>query len=78
MEFNKNMQKIIEQIDYEVIKISPPYLVIRPGISEEEYFEIANEDSNCELFEGEIIMGSPATFNHEDVFSFLNALIRKY
>jgi Uma2 family endonuclease len=72
------MQKMIEEIDLETIKVSAPYLVIKPRISEEEYFEITNEDSNCELFEGEIIMSSPASFNHEEVFRFLLSIISMY
>ncbi len=41
-------------------EIFPPYLIRKPGISEEEYFEMTDEDSLCELLYGELIMHSPA------------------
>ena len=60
------------------IKIEPPYLVIKPNVTEEEYFKITNEDSHCELFEGEIIMNTPASTRHERVFGFLFFITNGY
>jgi len=60
------------------IKIEPPYLVIKPNVSEEEYFKMTDEDSHCELFEGEIIMDTPASARHERVFRFLFFIINGY
>lgn len=59
-------------------EISPPFSVRKPFVSEEEYFEISNEDSRCELFYGELIMHSPASTIHEDIFGFLLSLLRLY
>jgi len=60
------------------ITIEEPYLVIKPGISEREYFELTDEDSNCELFEGELVMGSPANTKHERIFAFLMRVMGIY
>lgn len=60
------------------IEIFPPYLVRKPGVSEEEYFEITDEDSLCELLYGELIMHSPASRKHEEIFRFLLILFTVY
>lgn len=59
-------------------EIFPPYLLRKPGVSEEEYFEITDEDSLCELFYGELIMHSPASRKHEELFRFLFTLLTIY
>jgi Uma2 family endonuclease len=59
-------------------EILPPYLLRKPGVSEEEYFEITDEDSFCELFHGELIMHSPASRRHEELFGFLLSLFKIY
>ncbi len=59
-------------------EIFPPYLVRKPGVSEEEYLRITDEDSLCELFYGELIMHSPASRKHEQLFGFLFSLFKIY
>ncbi|HSE83430.1 MAG TPA: Uma2 family endonuclease [Thermodesulfobacteriota bacterium] len=59
-------------------EIFPPYLIRKPGFSEEEYFEMTDEDSLCELFYGELIMHSPSSIKHERIFSFLITLLNIY
>jgi Uma2 family endonuclease len=59
-------------------EIFPPYLLRKPGVSEEEYFEITDEDSLCELFYGELIMHSPVSRRHEELFRFLFTLLTIY
>ncbi len=59
-------------------EIFPPYLLRKPGVSEEEYFEITDEDSLCELFYGELIMHSPASRRREELFRFLFTLLTIY
>lgn len=57
-------------------QIEPPYTLIKPSVSIDEFFELTNEDSNAELISGELIMHSPATLKHEDLFDFLHFLLR--
>ena len=60
------------------IRLEPPYIVTKPDVSEEEYFALTNEDTNSELIEGEMIMFSPATARHEDLFRFLITILSLY
>jgi Uma2 family endonuclease len=60
------------------IDLEPPYLVIKPGRSEEEFYRLAGEDSDWEYLDGRIVMHSPASNRHEDIFCFLLTLLRGY
>jgi Uma2 family endonuclease len=60
------------------ISLEPPYLIIKPGISEEEFYRLADEDSNWEYLDGRIVMHSPASNRHEDLFRFLLTLLSTY
>lgn len=62
----------------EALKLEPPYLVIRPGVTEEEFYRLAGEDSDWEYLDGRLVMHSPASRDHEDLFSFLMTLFRGY
>jgi Uma2 family endonuclease len=59
-------------------EISPPFSIRKPFVSEEEYLEIADEDTRCELFYGELIMHSPASTTHEEIFGFILSLFNLY
>ena len=59
-------------------EISPPFSVHKPFVSEEEYLEIADEDTRCELIFGELIMNSPASTIHEEIFRFILSLLSFY
>ena len=48
------------------------------GVSEEEYEEFTDEDTKAELFDGTLIIHSPASIRHEDIFGFLYFLMRGY
>lgn len=54
------------------------YLVMKFNVSEKEFWEIANEDSNFELINGVLIIHSPASTEHEDIFGYLNLILRYY
>jgi Uma2 family endonuclease len=56
------------------IALEPPYLIIKPGVSEEEFYRLADEDSDWEYLDGRIVMHSPASNRHEDLFRFLLTL----
>jgi Uma2 family endonuclease len=57
--------------------LEPPYLVIKPGVREEEFYALAGEDSEWEYLDGKLVM-SPASNRHEDLFSFLLTLLRAF
>ena len=54
------------------------YVIFQPDVSEEVFWEYVNEDSNSELINGVLVIHSPASEEHEDIFSYLNALFRLY
>lgn len=54
------------------------YLVLKPGVSFNEYLELSDEDTKCELIQGEFVMHSPASVPHERIFGFLYILVRGY
>lgn len=56
-------------------ELEPPFTVIKPEMSEEDFYRLAGEDSDWEYLDGRIVMYSPATDRHEDVFRFLLTLL---
>jgi len=48
------------------------------GATLDDYIRIANEDTRLELIDGVLIMHSPASIRHEDVFAFLLTLVREF
>lgn len=59
----------------EPLSLDPPYLVIRPGVSEEEYYRLAEGESGWEYLDGRLVMHSPMAPEHEDLLWFLLTLI---
>ena len=60
------------------IDLEPPYLIVKPSLSEEEFYRLADEDSDWEYLDGRIVMHSPASDQHEDIFRFLLTLLSTY
>jgi Uma2 family endonuclease len=56
--------------------LEPPYLIIKPGLSEDDFYRLAGEDSDWEFLDGRIIVHSPASDRHEDIQGFLLTLLR--
>ena len=56
------------------LDINPPYMLVMPGVSEDEFYRLADEDSNWEYLDGRIVMHSPCSDRHEDLFRFLLTL----
>jgi len=54
--------------------LEPPYLLIKAGVREEEFYALADEDSGWEYLNGRLVM-SPASDRHEDLFRFLLTLL---
>ena len=60
------------------VRLEPPFLIVKPSVSEEEFYRAAGEDSDWEYLDGRIVMHSPASDRHEDLFAFLMTLARAY
>ncbi len=60
------------------LNLDPPYLIIKPGVSEKEFYRSAGEDSDWEYLDGRIVMHSPSSNRHEDLFCFLLTILRAY
>jgi Uma2 family endonuclease len=60
------------------IDIEPPYLIVKPGLTEEDFYRLADEDSDWEFLDGRIVMHSPASNRHEALFGFLLTLLNAY
>ncbi len=62
----------------DTIEIEPPYVIIKPEVSEEEFYRTSREDSDWEYLDGRLVMHSPASNRHEDLFGFLQFLMRGF
>lgn len=60
------------------IILEPPFLIVRPFMTEEDFYRQADEDSDWEYLDGRILMHSPASDRHEDLFRFLLTLLSAY
>jgi Uma2 family endonuclease len=60
------------------LDLEPPFLVVRPFATEEDFYREAGEDADWEYLDGRIVMHSPASDRHEDLFSFLHTILRAY
>jgi len=60
------------------LAVEPPFLLIKPFVSEEEFYRDATEDTNWEYLDGRLVMHSPASDRHEDCFRFLITLLSSY
>jgi Uma2 family endonuclease len=58
----------------ESIQLSGDYIVLKPNITESEFWEIANEDTNFELIDGVLVIHSPASTEHEQIFHQLSQI----
>ena len=60
------------------LTVQPPFLLVKPFVTEEEFYRDATEDSNWEYLDGRLVMHSPAFNRHEDCFRFLITLSSVY
>jgi Uma2 family endonuclease len=60
------------------LTVKPPFLLVKPGVTEEEFYRDSTEDSDWEYLDGRIVMHSPASRWHEDRQGFLLFLLRGY
>lgn len=66
------------ELIYKEKVIKPPYLLRKYGVTEEEYDQFADEDTKAELFDGVLIVHSPASIRHERIFGFLLSIMNIY
>jgi Uma2 family endonuclease len=66
------------KIDPMQLDLEPPFLIVRPFASEEDFYREAGEDADWEYLDGRIVMHSPASDRHEDLFRFLLTLLSAY
>ncbi len=59
-------------------QLEPPYLIVKSGLTEADFYRLADEDSDWEFLDGRIVMHSPASSRHEDLFRFLLTLLSGY
>lgn len=64
--------------DADMKPVTEPWLVRMPGWTWERYLDEAPEMRFCEYKEGELIMHSPVSWEHQDLVAFLSALLRMY
>jgi len=60
------------------ILLEGEYIILKQDVSDEEFWEMSNEDSNYELIDGVLIIHSPASEEHEDLFRWLSAILSYY
>jgi Uma2 family endonuclease len=53
-----------------IADLEPPFVLIKPAVSEEEFYALEGEDSDWEFLDGRLVM-SPASNRHENLFRFL-------
>jgi Uma2 family endonuclease len=58
--------------------LQPPFLLRHFDATPEDYETITDEDLKCEYIDGELIVHSPASFEHEELALFVGALLREF
>ncbi len=59
------------------VELEPPFVIVRSGVTEDDFYRLAGEDSEWEYLDGRLVM-SPASDRHEDVFRFLLTLLSAF
>ncbi len=59
------------------VELEPPFVIVRSGVTEDEFYALAGEDSEWEYLDGRLVM-SPASDRHEDVFRFLLTVLSAF
>src|SRR5689334_20121597 len=58
--------------------VSLPYTIRVYGVTDEMFDDLVDEDTKAELFDGVMIVHSPASLPHEDVSGFVGGLMRLF
>lgn len=65
-------------ITYNNKPLPEPFTVYIPGFNFSRYMEYANEDIDCELIDGVLVIHSPASLEHELIFKFILNILDLY
>jgi Uma2 family endonuclease len=58
--------------------VDVPYMIKLYGVTDEMFDEMVTEDTKAELFDGVMIVHSPATLEHDDITGFVRSLMRLF
>ena len=58
--------------------LQPPFLLRHFDATPEDYEAITDEDLKCEYLDGELIVHSPASLDHEDLVLFVGSVLREF
>jgi len=58
--------------------LQPPFLFRHFDAAPEDYEALADEDLRCEYLDGELIVHSPASLDHEDLVLFVGSVLRDF
>jgi Uma2 family endonuclease len=64
------------EVNFGVRSVDLPYTIHVPGVTEEMFDELVDEDTRAELIDGVMIVHSPAALRHDDISGFLRPLMR--
>jgi Uma2 family endonuclease len=64
------------QLGYKTVDL--PYTLRVHGVTEDLFDELVDADTKAELFDGVMIVHSPATLEHDDIGGFVRTLMRCY
>ncbi|NOS99736.1 MAG: Uma2 family endonuclease [Phycisphaerales bacterium] len=68
----------IEDLREPLRMLKRPFLMRSYEATPEDYEAIDDEDFKCEYFEGELVVHSPASLEHEQVVVFVSSLLREF
>lgn len=58
--------------------LDPPYTLTVPGVTEEQFDELVDEDVRAELIDGVMIVHSPVSPRHDVLGDFVRSLLRNF
>ncbi|MFW9996721.1 MAG: Uma2 family endonuclease [Candidatus Odinarchaeota archaeon] len=61
-----------------ITRLPEPYIIFIPGATWEQFIEFASEDISCELIGGTIVVHSPASLEHEQIFQWLLIFFNRF
>ena len=59
------------------VELEPPFVIVRAGVNEDDFYRLSGEDSEWEYLDGRLVM-SPASDRHEDIFRFLLTVLSAF
>ena len=82
-DLNSRIKGIYFEVHFPMITVQDkalvePYTVYIENFNFQRYLEFANEDLDCELLDGMLVIHLPASFMHENIFSFLLTVLKLY